>query len=343
MHWNDFLQSNGAQIKNNNVINFGQPEIESEATLNGNIITDLSQLAAIEVTGENAEEFLHGQFTSDINSLNQDNFQFSAWCNAKGQVLTNFFIFRYKTGFLLLVPTNLCEKFISRLKMYILRSDVIVNNKSNDLIWIGISLNGSNDLINNIIKEIPANEGALINTENYTCLRVFDSKSRFILIGETDAITKIWQQLTASMTPVGTHQWQLLDILAGLPWLNESCIEKFIPQYLNLDILNGVSFEKGCYPGQEVIARLQYRGEIKRRLFLASIQQEIVPLVGADLYLSENNRSIGKIINVQTHPELGFVLLAVAEIESVKEGNITLQKSAGNLLSFHSLPYSIVE
>jgi len=339
MHWNDFLQSNGAQIKNNNVVNFGQPEIESEATLNGNIITDLSQLAAIEVTGENAEEFLHGQFTSDIKSLSIDNFQFSAWCNAKGQVLTNFFIFRYKTGFLLLVPTNLREKFINRLKMFVLRSDVIVSNKSNDLIRIGISVNGRNDLINNIIKELPEHERSLICTETYTCLRV--KKTRLILIGETDAITKIWQQLTTSITPVGTHQWQLLDILAGLPWLNESCIDKFLPQYLNLDILDGVSYEKGCYPGQEVIARLRYRGKIKHRLFLASIQQEIAPLEGDNLYLSDNDRNVGKIINVQPHPELGFVFLAVAELESVKEGNITLQNSLGNMLSFHSLPYSL--
>lgn len=341
--WNSFLLDNGAQIKNNEITDFGQPKLESRATLTGNIISNLSQLATIEVSGQDAEEFLHGQFTSDIKSLNKDNFQFSAWCNAKGQVISNFYILRYQSGFLLLIPVDQCEKFTSRLKMYIMRSDVIVSNKSNDLIRIGVSANDHNDLINNIVKDIPENERSLVCTETYTCLHIVDNKSRFILIGEIDAITKIWQQLTTNMTPAGTHQWQLLDILAGLPWLSESCIEKFLPQYLNLDVLNGVSFEKGCYPGQEVIARLRFRGEIKRRLFLASIQQDITPLVGDDLCLSDNDRSVGKIINVQPHPELGFVFLTVAEIESVKKGNIILQNSDSNVLTFHSFPYSTVE
>ena len=339
MHWNDFLSANGAQLKDGQVKHFGSPENEAEATLHGNIIADLSHLSIVEITGQDAEEFLHGQFTNDLKTLDKYKLQSSAWCNAKGQVLANFYIFKHNAGLTLLLPTDLKSKFIKRLQMFVLMSDVIINDKSNELGLIGISINKIIERLNIVIDSIPEEPATVIETENYTCIRIFDSNLRIILIGTTNILEKNWSQLTACLVPVGTLQWELLDILSGFPWVTSACTEKFLPQYLNMDLLGGLSYDKGCYPGQEVIARLHYRGKIKRRLFLADSQQPSPPTVGDAIYAG--NKNIGSIINVQPHPEFGYLLLAVIEIDKVRSESVTINNIDGSILSIHELPYSL--
>lgn len=336
MDWNEFLKDNGAVFKNETVINFGNAELETEACLNKNIITDLSSFSPVVVTGNDSESFLHGQLTGDIKSLDKDNFLLSAWCNPKGQVIVNFYIFRYNNGFLLLVPDELCEKFIQRLKMFILRAEVEITNKRNHLISIGVNLNDKDYA--ELLPENILTEQSIKQMEDFYCLNIDKNHPRMIFTGNIKNISELWKKLSDNIIPVGTHMWQMLDILAGIPWINEQCTEHFLPQYLNLDLLNGVSFDKGCYPGQEIIARLKYRGVIKHRLFLASIQQETAPAPGDSLSLANEDRNAGNIINVQPHPELGFIFLAVAEIEHARSGNIKLS-TTGNTPTFHPLSY----
>ena len=334
MDWNDFLQVNGAVIENDTVVSFGNAKLESEASLNKNIIANLSHFSPVEITGNDAESFLHGQFTGDIKSLDKDDYLLSAWCNPKGQVILNFYIFRYNNGFLLLVPDELCGKFIQRLKMYILRSEVEVNNKQNQIVSIGVNINDNAG----ILTEDLLTGQPMKRIVDYTCLRIDKNHLRMIFTGNIKNISMLWQELSVNLIPVGTQLWRMLDILSGIPWINEKSTEQFLPQYLNLDLLNGVSFDKGCYPGQEIIARLKFRGVAKHRLYLASIQQDTAPLPGDNLSLVNEDRNAGNIINVQPHPEYGFIFLAVAEIEHVKSKNIKIT-STGNTPTFHSLPY----
>ena len=338
MDWNEFLKNNGAVFENGTVVSFGNTKRESGACLDKNSIADLSQFTPVEITGKDADSFLHGQFAGDIKSLGANDYLLTAWCNPKGQVIVNFYILRINDRFLLLVPGDLCEKFIRRLEMFILRAEVEVTDKRGELVSIGININEkANNLPEDILTGQPVKQ-----LDGYTCLRNDKDLPRMIFTGDLKSISGLWQTLSTNMIPVGTHQWQMLDIQAGIPWINEQSTEQFLPQYLNLDFLNGVSFDKGCFPGQEIVARLKYRGVVKQRLYLASIQQETVPKPGDNLSLVNEDRNAGTIVNVQPHPELGFIFLAVAEIEHASSGNIKL-KATGNTPTFHSLPYSVDE
>ena len=331
MHWNDYLLANGARIEDGKVTDFGNPEDESNETLNGNIMADLSQLAIVEISGTDAEDFLHNQFTSDLKQLPVNTLQFSAWCNPKGRVLFNFFILKLKDRFFLLLPDELATQFTRRLQMFVLRADVVINDKKDELIRIGLSGVDIDKWLPDQIKTAPAVPGEICQTDELFCVRLPDKGQRFIVIGRYDVIEKLWGKLTAHITPVGTQQWELLDILAGFPWINTECTEKFLPQSLNLDELGGLSHQKGCYPGQEIIARVYHRGQVKRRLFIASVKSTTRPGTGDDLYMQGEDQSIGKILNVQPHPELAYMMLIVIEVDKAKSEQIYLKDHNGPL------------
>jgi len=340
MLWHDFLLSNGANFKDGQIMDFGSPEFETDMTLHRDIIVDLSHLAILEITGLDAEDFLQGQFTSDIKHLPVYKLQISAWCNPKGQVLINFFIFKHKSGFILLVPETMKSGFINRLQMYILRAHVEINDYANEITRIGIAGKNSMQYLADIIKNIPGEPGSIIQNEKVYCIHMPDNETRFVMFGEEQALVVVWEQLAEHLTPVGTPQWKLLDILSGYPWIDASTTEKFLPQMLNLDVLNGVSYLKGCYAGQEVIARLRYRGQNKRRLFLALIKQSEKPEHGVDLIIKDNEQNVGKVINSQASGDNEFMLLVVADIEAAKSNSIFIRGN-NNKLEFQSLPYSI--
>ncbi len=331
MHWNDFLLANGARIEGGKVTDFGNPGDESNEALNGNIMADLSQLAIVEFSGTDAEDFLHNQFTSDLKQLPVNTLQFSAWCNPQGRVLFNFFILKLKNNFFLLLPDELAAQFTKRLQMFVLRADVVISDNSNELSRIGLSGVDIEKWLPDLIKTVPSTPGEICQTGELICVRLPDKKQRFIIMGKYDVIEKLWGKLTAHITPVGTQQWELLDILAGFPWINTECTEKFLPQSLNLDELGGLSHQKGCYPGQEIIARVYHRGQVKRRLFIASVEPTTRPDIGDDLYFQGEDQSIGKILNVQPHPEVGYMMLIVVEIDKAHSEHIYLKDHHGPL------------
>ena len=200
---------------------------------------DLSEfLAPIKVEGADAAAFLHGQFTTDVTGLAPDRACISAWCDAKGRTTATFILARQDETFLLLAPDDIKETFVKRLKMFVLRSDVDINNADEE------------DIPQ--FPHLPGTDGDL---------------------SETALIRQ------------------------GIPLLHPGTSGRFLPQELNLDKLDAVSFTKGCYPGQEIIARLRYRGAAKRRLCRATTDNSILLAPGAGLLPEGEERNIGTVIN----------------------------------------------
>ncbi len=335
--WQNFLKNEGATFKNEKLLAYTN-EYKSGQSID-NIITDLSHLALIEVSGDDVIDFLNKQFTTNIKKLAKHQLQFCAWCNPKGQVKITFFIYRHETGCNILLPAELQKLFIEQIKMYIMRENVKLIDKSNELVRVGIQTN-DNRILAKFIEPLPKQEGDITIQNNLHCLRVFGSRNnsqRYIFIGSVERLTNLWKELLRHVTPVETSIWKLLDIQAAYPWIGTQTAQKFLPQILNLDLINGLDYQKGCYPGQEIIARAHFRGQLKRCLYLATCTTDTCPENNDSIISSEGN-NVGTIINTQVFSGKHYLL---AVIEKKLIGNIlSIHDPGGPKISVETLPYN---
>jgi len=307
--------------------------------LSNNIISDLSYLAIIEISGADAESFLNAQFTSNIKNLSEHQLQFSAWCNPKGQVKTTFYIYRHADNFYILLPEELKESFLKQLSMYILRADVQLTDLSDSHSRLGLCLKksdmeksdvGQSDILN----QLPDNLAVLPLASTETEV----GQSRYIIVTDIQQAESIRESLTEQLTESDSSVWKGLDIQTGIPWLTLETAEKFLPQMLNLDLMEALDYQKGCYPGQEIIARLHYRGELKRNLYLATCTsketpKKITPVAGTSIVSSD--KSVGTVIQTQTDVKTTY-LLAVIDNDSIQD-NLFLYNTDGPQLTVSSL------
>jgi folate-binding protein YgfZ len=325
-NWQEFLGASGARIDNGVVDNFGDAAAELAAARDATVIAPLSHLGLLECTGEEAKTFLHNQVTSDINHLGADAAQHSAWCSGKGRMVASFLLFRSGPDFLIQLSADLVPMIHKRLQMYILRAKVKVADLSGSRELIGLS--GPQAEAALLAAKLPVPGKALDSAafEHGKVIRL--DTTRFEIIVASDAAPELWRQLAASARPVGTPAWQWLDIKAGIPLIGAATKEEFVPQMANFDQLGGVSFHKGCYPGQEVIARTQYLGKVKRHLYRIAASAPLA--AGNPIYSPENpEHPCGMVANAAPAPDGGYVALAVIQEVFVDAGDLELGAPGG--------------
>ncbi len=339
--WLQFLKAEGAQFTGSTLSHFGQVVEERQHAFHQNVITDLSRLGLIKVSGKDAQTFLQGQFTNDVSQVTDTQSQLSAWCNAKGRVLINFLLFKYHDVYYLLLPDEHVLNTLKRLQLYVLRADVNLENAGEQLLRIGLS----GERISSLLQEQlfpPTEINQCVSADNILVIKIHGIQPRYIMLSDFDHLKSFWQTATAkNIRLVGTSAWVLLDILSGIPKVLLETTESFVPQMLNLQAIGGINFKKGCYVGQEVVARMKYLGRLKRRLYLINIEAEFPPLPGELLFLTHNDsESIGKIVNAQPHPDGGIVALAVIMIEHADK-DLRLNSAEGFPIKLLELPYSL--
>ncbi len=224
----------------------------------------LTHLAAMEVVGEDAVPFLQGQLTCNVRELNETTASFAAFCNPKGRVISTMLLIKTSSGFCMILPRGLLEKVLKKLHMYVLRSKVQLNDLSSR--WL---IEGLICPENAAGLDLPAQALQAMVRGGQTWVKLPSQIPRFIGIMNIDLAT---DANLSAINPGSIDAWRYLDISAGIPWLDEVQSEQYIPQMLNLDQLGGISFNKGCYTGQEIIARTHYLGAAKRRLFLGECE-----------------------------------------------------------------------
>jgi folate-binding protein YgfZ len=167
-------------------------------------------------------------------------------------------------------------------------------------------------------------------------------EDKFVLSVAPEHATTVWQALRQAATPVGAPVWDWLRLNAGIPMIVGATQEQFVPQMVNLELIGGVSFQKGCYTGQEIVARSQYLGKLKRRMFLAHVDAEAAP--GDSLYSADLDGQVsGTVVNAAPAPAGGFDILVVAQVESAKSQTLHLKSLDGAVLSLRPLPYALPE
>jgi len=341
--WREFLVHAGANFENNRVLHYGNPDAERRSAASADILADLSHLAVLRAEGDDAQSFLQGQFSNDIRLVSETRAQLSAYCNAKGRMFAIFMIFQRPDGaYYLQLPAALAEPTLKRLRMFILRARVKLEFADSGFGSIGLSGPNAEALLKTAAGAMPANAYDSITNDDVTIVRLPGPHPRFTLHAPQARLTSLWQSLSAKAVPVGAGPWSWLDITAGLPVVLPGTVEEFVPQMANLELVGGVSFTKGCYPGQEIVARMHYLGRLKQRMFRAHVIADHGPQPGDAIYAPDfPGQSAGTVVDAQPSPEAGYDLLAVIQSSSATAGELHIASETGPALSLQALPYSI--
>ena len=338
--WKSFLHSQGALIEDRSVLHFGDPASERAVAVDGTIVADLSQLGVIAFRGDDAATFLQGQLTNDVRSLHADSAQWNGYCSPKGRLLGNFLMWRQAEDFCLQLAGDIHPSVQKRLTMFIMRAKVQARDASDESVRLVVAGKHAAAAVSAAMGSIPDAAMRTVTVEAGQVIRVGDDK--FVLSITPEHAAAVWQTLHASATPVGAPVWDWLRLNAGIPMIVAATQEQFVPQMVNLEAIGGVSFQKGCYPGQEIVARSQYLGRMKRRMFLAHVDAAAAP--GDSLYSADfPGQATGTVVNAAPAPSGGCDILAVAQIESAQTQTLHLQAADGAPLTLKPLPYALPE
>jgi len=343
--WKAFLQSAGAEFDDSGVVSYGNTPRELSVAITGNVFSDLSHYGLISVHGKDAETFLQGQLTNDVRSVDSGHSQITGLCNPKGRLLASFRLFRYGDSFYLCLPADMVEGVLGRLRMFVLRSEVTLEDAGDTFVHLGISGIDAAATLTEFSGELPADSGDVAGGDNQVVIQVPGIHPSYEIFTTVEHATTLWDQLNVHSAPVGAEAWRLLDIQAGIPVIYPQTREAFVPQMVNLQLVGGISFKKGCYTGQEIVARMEYLGKLKRRMYRARVNAETVPQPADDVYSSDDNRqSCGQLVSAAGHPDGGYAVLVVLQIASAEgEAGLHLGEPGGPSLNLETLPYKFAE
>lgn len=281
----------------------------------------LTEWGVLRASGEEAAKFLHGQLTQDIMLMSASQARLAGFCSAKGRLLASFIVWKPAPDEVLMaMPAEVLPAVLKRLSMFVLRAKCKLSDASAQFALWGVVGDGA-----------PAE----VWQRNGDSIRLPDAagQQRYLLVQAADAAGP-------ALPAVGEAQWQWLDVQSGLAWVRGATVEQFVPQMINLELLGGVNFQKGCYPGQEIVARSQYRGTIKRRTFL--FDSETPAAIGQEIFhTADAEQPAGLVAGVAPHPGGGYSLLAEVKMAALAAGSLHLGSVSGAELKARPLPYDI--
>lgn len=340
--WNEFLTDQGLVADRSH---FGHPQDELREARDAAVVSPLIDLGVIRATGEDAANFLHNLVSNDINGIAEHNARFAGLCTPKGRLLALLLVWREGTDLLLLLPRDILPTVLKRLSMYVLRSKVKLTDATAERPMIGYAVPST-------APPVPEAAGlprfGLMNVGADQLIRL--DPTRWLWVCAPGTASERWATQIRLAKPVGLSAWHWLEIAAGQPRVVAATQEAFVPQMLNMELpaVAGVSFTKGCYPGQEIVARTQYLGKIKRRTYRARIDTPFDALTtpptqpGTHVYAPETgDQPCGSIVSVAASPDGGYEALVCVQNTAVEAGVVHLGSTDGARLLFLPLPYEL--
>ena len=335
--WQEFQCTQSAVFNKETIVSFGNIQNELLSAAQADILCDLSDLTTLALSGDDALTFLQGQVTNDVTLLGLDKAHYSGYCSPKGRLLALFLAYRQAEAIHLQFNGELAEPIAKRLKMYVMRSKVKLDNIDDDIVKLGISGANAKQALSAFFSTIPALALELSHNENGTLIRLSGPLPRFEIVCNTDSAKRIWTELKKTCQPVGKAAWEWLEIQAGIPDIALSTQEEFVPQMVNLDCLNGINFKKGCYTGQEIVARTHYLGKVKRRTHLLHLATSAPAQAGMDV-ITDKQDVVGKVVRAAPAPNGGHDVLAEIRLDSLEAGDLFIN---GVKLELRTLPYAL--
>jgi len=338
--WQQFLTQQGATLDSGMVQHFGDATAELHATARSTVLCDLSQFGTLRAAGEDAQSFLQNMLSNDTHEVDAVRAQLSSLNSPKGRMLATMLIWRNGNDYLLQLPRALCEPMRKKLSMYVLRAKVKISDASDEIVLLGLSGENAQEILRKQFGELPELPFGFIDTEQAGVLKFSDM--RFQVSTTAQYAPTLWQALSQHAQPVGGVCWDWLNIRAGIPVILPQTQEQFVPQMANFELLGGVNFKKGCYPGQEIVARMQYLGKAKRRMYLVHLDSSEAPQPGDELFSADmEGQASGMIANVSPAPGGGYDMLAVVQTSSRESQTVHWKSTQGGALQFLPPPYPL--
>ncbi|MCU8005318.1 tRNA-modifying protein YgfZ [Shewanella oncorhynchi] len=317
-------------------ISVSTPHWDLDATLPPLMLANLSHLGLIKVVGEQGRSFIHGQVTTDISSLATDQWRWGAHCDPKGKMLASFRTFAIQDALFMLMPKDAIEVDLPQLQKYAVFSKATLSNASAEWTLLGVAGEQASQFVKKHFGDI---QQELTLIENGAILK---DAERFILVLTPDAAAALVAQ--SELSVFDASAWQALEIAAGYPNLAASHASQYVPQMCNLQAVNGISFNKGCYMGQETIARMKYRGGNKRALYIlrGHTSLQITLASGLEIAMEDSFRRGGQIIEfVQRGNQV--LLTAVLPNDTPNDTQLRFADDEQSHLTIQALPYSLDE
>lgn len=302
-------------------------------------VVKLTHLGIIRAVGEDAVKFLQGQLTQDVALLESTQARLAAFCNAKGRMQASFVVFKRSPEEVLLVCSrDLLAATLKRLSMFVMRAKAKLSDATDDFLLYGLT-GSAIDLI--AASAQPAWSKVDIDEENLIFLYPGAGQTRAMWCAPTDCPVP-------EGTPIALETWNWLEVQSGIATIAQPIFESFVPQMLNYESVGGVNFKKGCYPGQEIVARSQFRGTLKRRAYLVHTDSDVAPVPGQEVFHSQDSEQpCGLVAASAAHPEGGFDAIVsiqtAAAAHSEEKRFLTLGSATGPALALLPLPYPLLE
>jgi len=315
-------------------------QLPSLAQLPETYLIELSEFGAISLSGEEQSKYLQGQVTCDVNSINESNLLVGAHCDAKGKVFSVFRLINRSSAHLLLQPTASIEGSLKELKKFGVFAKVTIDI-AEELGFIALVGKQASSLIQREFSQVPDSLTPVVQVGSTSLVYLCGEQPRYIIIDDKTTITAITEKL--ALPTYSQSVWDLLEITQGFPILTANTSGHYVPQMLNLQAINGISFTKGCYLGQETVARMQYLGKNKRALFCLNSQLE-QPFQSDDVIekqLGENWRKAGDILAHYQADDGSCVIQAIL----ANDGDLPLLRiasQADSVVTNQTLPYTLV-
>lgn len=341
--WKSLLLSQSAVVDDaTGTTRFRDVREEINLTVNQTVLVDLSYWTLLSAHGEDTTTFLQGQLSNDIRLVTDTRSQLSAYNTPKGRMLVLFRIVKRADRLLLSLPTALAADTLKRLRLYVLRSKVIIADASDTLAHFGVAGKAAKERILGLVGSVPEDAEAVLTYNDITVISLPGPVPRFEVIAPIDVAVDLWKKFSADLVCVGTHAWRWFDIHAGIPSVQPGTTEEFVPQMANLELVGGVNFKKGCYPGQEIVARMQYLGNLKQRMYRAHVETQNPIQPGDKLYSPAFGESAaGHVVDAEPALQSGYDVLAVAQVSAVQANALHLASLIGDPLRLETLPYSV--
>lgn len=291
---------------------------------------NLPHLGVIRAQGEDAAKFLHGQLTQDFSLLGLSEARLAGFCSAKGRLLASFVGFkRTPNDILLICSADLLPATLKRLSMFVLRAKVKMSDASAEF--------GIQGLVGDAVPAtLPAEPWSRIDAGEAQVIRLYPGAglARALQVAPTAASTPP----SAALDP---GAWHWLEVMSGVTLLTQPVTEAFVPQMINLESVGGVNFKKGCYPGQEVVARSQFRGTLKRRAYL--VQTDAPIQVGQEVFHDDDaSQPCGTVVAGAQAPAGGWNAIVSMQVAATERGSLHLENDQGPLLTLLPLPYPLL-
>ena len=300
----------------------------------------VESMGLLRFSGPDAQTFLQGQLSCDVAALNPLQATYGSYSTPKGRMLASFLLWRAGADYFMQLPRDLCEPIRKRLSMYILRSKVQAADVSADWALSGLCGDGIDAALATAGLPVPVARLALAEASDTRVLRL--DAGRCQIVAPAAQAAAVGDLLKKVAEPAPESVWERATVLAGIPVITRGTQEEFVPQMANLDLIGGVSFSKGCYPGQEIVARMHYLGKLKQRMVLAHVEAAQAPQPGDKLYGADpGEQSSGMVVNAAPAPEGGFDLLAVVQTSSFRDNGLHLASPTGPALKMLPMPYPL--